>query len=114
MGSALVAAGAETKGLAVPLGGRQGRRQFFGVQSLDVAGRTGLDAPAFGKPTAIDHVEAELVDQFGHPGLCDRVVPCNHQRSSVSRSERRAVARDLTRVDVVERLHHMGPAYPGL
>ena len=66
-----------------------------------------VDPILIGKPTGIDHVKTELVDQFGHPGLCAWVVTGNHQRSSVPRARRRAVARDLAGVDVVERLHDL-------
>ena len=48
-----------------PFGSRQGRGQFFGVQPLDVARCTGLDAPAFSQRTGVNHVETEAVDQLG-------------------------------------------------
>ena len=68
---------------AIPLGRRKVSAQFLCRSARTVAGGVALDTPPLSQRACVYRIEAELVEQMGHPGFGIFVVTSDDQRAAI-------------------------------
>ena len=87
---------------AIPLGCRQVSAQFLCRSARTVAGGVALDTPPLSQRACVYRIEAELVEQMGHPGFGIFVVTSNNQRAAILRASWLSVSSKVSSVNLVE------------
>src|SRR5262245_35404301 len=72
-----------------------------------VAWRVALAPPSFLQRAGIHGVETKLVEELSHCVLCRRIIASDGERPPVLRAGRPTVRRELSGVNVIERLHDL-------
>jgi hypothetical protein len=88
--------------MCIPLGRRQVPAQILCRSARTVAGGVALDTPPLSQRACVYRIEAELVEQMGHPSFGIFVVTSNHQRAAILRAAWLSVSSKVSGVNMVE------------